>query len=76
MQCIRCQRTPAQIERYAKEAFEMEMSPHEYVRMDVETYHPHSDMFCCHECYADLGYPLYTDLVGWYENVIPLRREA
>ena len=71
MQCIRCQRTPNKIQEYTDAAYDMEMSPHEYVRMDVPTYDIRTDMFCCSKCYIQMGAPLTVNLLGMYENVVP-----
>ncbi|CDQ17972.1 hypothetical protein [Halobacillus karajensis] len=71
MQCIRCQREPKEIQEYVDQANEMEMSPHEYVRMDEGTYDIRTDMFCCTKCYVQMGAPLLINLLDMYENVIP-----
>ena len=78
MQCVFCNRKPHEIPKYVKLANTVEMSAHEYVRMDEPTYHLPTDMFCCHSCYFEQGSPFYLDLVRAYKrfrkNVIPLER--
>ncbi|SDX64172.1 hypothetical protein [Salimicrobium album] len=70
MQCIRCQQHPSQIEEYKEAAYDMEMSPESYVRMDEGTYHSRTDFFCCTSCYVALGAPVLPDLIGMYEHAM------
>jgi len=62
MRCPYCNRKPNQIHRYLEESKSFEMSPDSYVRMNVTTYDPETDMFCCQHCYLKLGSPLKKTL--------------
>lgn len=78
MYCPFCFRTPKEIPGYVEESIKHELSPHEYIRIDVPTYHIHTDLFCCDDCYRELGYPTYIDLInkynGFRSKVTRLRR--
>lgn len=68
MKCPYCNRKPNEILEYVEKANAMEMSPHEYVRMDEPTYHLLTDLFCCIDCYHKMSQPLTTELVKGFKR--------
>lgn len=63
MICPYCNRKPSEIHKYIEESKKFKLSPADYVRMEVNTYDPETDMFCCQICYLTTGMPLRRDLI-------------
>jgi hypothetical protein len=55
--CLRCGKTPAQLDEYTLPAKDEDMTPDEYVRDQEGTYNPDNNLFACTECYVELGCP-------------------
>jgi hypothetical protein len=56
-ECIRCGRSPDQIEEYRVYAEGEGLTPDEFVRLEEGTYNPDNGHFACTYCYIMLGSP-------------------
>jgi hypothetical protein len=63
IRCIRCDRTPDQIDEYVEAARDMDVSPWEYVRREEGTFNWRNGHFACTDCYLDMGAP--SSPTGW-----------
>lgn len=57
MICIKCGKTPSEIEEYVEAAKDEGMTPDEYVRTEEGTFNPVNGHFACTDCYIDMGMP-------------------
>ena len=56
--CIRCNKSPREIEEYVEAAALESTTPTLYVIDEEGTYNPINSHFYCTACYTDLGMPL------------------
>ena len=75
MKCPFCNRKPKDIPEYQEHSKQFEISPYEYVMMDVTTYDALTESFCCNDCYVSMGCPSTDNLYQMYReefNVVPI----
>lgn len=68
LKCHFCKREPQEIRSIVDGASILKVSPDDYVKIDLETYHHDTNMFCCTRCYANLGYPKIEELHHSFRN--------
>ena len=77
MKCHFCKRAPHEISAIVDGANILKVSPRDYVRIDLETYHHETDLFCCSRCYINVGRPKIAELHhvfrNYRKNVIDLK---
>lgn len=61
--CMRCGRTPVEIQEYVDMAIDLGCSPTDAVRQEEGTYDKRSNAFACTECYIAIGMP--SSGAGW-----------
>lgn len=55
--CMRCKKTPAELEEYVEAAEDMRTTPDRYVRIEEGTYNPETNTYACTDCYIAMGMP-------------------
>ena len=66
MKCVVCGKTPNELHEYIAGAeAEGYSDAEEYVIREEGTYNSKEDIFCCTECYTNIGMPLGKAIKQW-----------
>lgn len=68
LKCVNCGKTPDELDEYKELAEEEECTPGDFVIRNEGTFNRMLNLFCCTNCYIEIGMPLGVANPEWKAN--------